>query len=398
MAQQGPISETELIRAAPKRVYLDTQDFSRFGELVRGKPDGQSKELFDYLLSKAGTGEVQFVYSMVTLSELLQYHPDFEATTMARAEAVELLCNGWCCINPSRLLAREAAIALKGSGHDLAVVQSRDNWTPNISNVFEDFDQKLTEIKQSIIAESVGMNRRARRIAEKGASDRAFARMLHEAAPLIAGEYGLSEKGFLGAFLLHHKGKISAEDASKRFFSEVSRPTRFVKIYFEKYDGDKNFPQWISGAGEKLKSGMERTIEGLAALPLDAVKHHWAGLFEGQRQRISAMLLGLAAPELEEFGLSEAELDSLEGNHLVRTMMPIRVYVDLLKAYLAQTIGIHGTKAELERGLAGDLMHSMYAPYVDVWRSDRRFAAVARTVDLGRATVCSRLSELPNLI
>jgi hypothetical protein len=190
----------------PKTVYLDTQDFSRFGEVVRGKSDQPTKEIFEYLLTSSRKNEARFVYSMVTLSELLQYNPEFEQKTLARAEAVELLCRGWCCINPSRLMAREAARLLGHENDDCVdVIQPGNDWTPNISNVFSDFESRLAEAKQSIVNEFRGMNRRARKIAEKGASDRAFSRLLAEAAPVIAAEYGLSENSFLSSFLLLHK-------------------------------------------------------------------------------------------------------------------------------------------------------------------------------------------------
>ena len=154
----------------------------------------------------------------------------------------------------------------------------------------------------------------------------------------------------------------------------------------------------MSGAGEKLRDGFERTIARLASLPADAVKKDWEGAFDALRQQIARTILSLATAELEEFQLSEVELASLDQDLAIQTVLPIRVYIDLTKGYLAQTIGVRGTKASVERGLGGDLMHSLYAPYVDVWRSDRRFGAVAESVDLGGAVVCSRLNALPSLI
>jgi hypothetical protein len=381
----------------PKTVYLDTQDFSRFGEVVRGKSDQPTKEIFEYLLTRLRKNEARFVYSMVTLSELLQYDPEFEQKTLARAEAVELLCRGWCCINPSRLMAREAARLLGHENDDCVdVIQPGNDWTPNISNVFSDFESRLAEAKQSIVNEFRGMNRRARKIAEKGASDRAFSRLLAEAAPVIAAEYGLSENSFLSSFLLLHKKKITSEEASRRFFSAVARPTGFVHTYFKKYEGEKDFPHWIGRAGQKLQLGLQATVANLASVPLKSLKSQWDHAFESMRQKMSYLVLGLAAGENDAFGVSDEELKALSGDKAIQEIEPVRVCVDLMKAYLAQAVGIHGSKAKVEPGFGGDFMHSLYLPYVDIWRSDIRFAALAKTTNT--ATVCSRLNQLTDLL
>lgn len=76
----------------PLVVYLDTQDFSRFGDVLRGRGDTASEQLFQTLEERRRTDGVVFAVSMPLLAELLQYHPDFRETTLRKAEAVERLC------------------------------------------------------------------------------------------------------------------------------------------------------------------------------------------------------------------------------------------------------------------------------------------------------------------
>lgn len=381
-----------------KVVYLDTQDFSRFGEVIRGRADQSAKELFECLIAKSATGEARFVYSMVVLSELLQYHPDYESTTLARAEAVDLLCRGWCCVNPSGLMAREAAWMLRRESIQLpSVIRSKNDWTPNLSNVFEDFEQQLSASKKSVVDSAKHMNRKARKIAEKGATDRAFSKLLVEAAPVIAAEYGLSQQAFLSSFLLLHKKKITSEEASRRFFAAVSSPTGFVHTYFKKYEGEKDFPRWVGGAGHRIKAGFEVTVDKLKSLPIDVVARQWDGAFENVRQEVSRLILGLASAEVEPLGISEEELSSLYADERIQDIPSIRISVDIMKEYLAQAIGIRGPKAQVEQGFGGDLLHSLYIPFVDVWRSDRRFSNLAR-VPGSNTVICAQLNKLPELL
>lgn len=384
-----------------KTIYLDTQDYSRFANVLLGGADSDTKQIFDLLLARVETGEIRPVYSMVILSELLQYHPDYEAETFARAEAIELLCRGWCCINPSRLMAREAAILLSSMGLERlpTVIQSDNNWTPNLATVFDDFIERTDDAKKEYLREFRHMNRKARRIAEKGATDRAFSTLLNEAAPIIAEEYGLTAADFRASFLMLHKRRITPEQASKRFFSSISRPRAFVHVYFKKVEGNRDFPKWISSSGEKLVEGLPYTVEKMAAFDIESVRTHLPSAFGRLRQDIAKIVLNLGSTEISEFGVSEADFAALKDDPRLQDIAPIRVYTDLVKIYLAQTVGVYGSKAKIERGLGGDLMHALYVPYVDIWRTDVRFSDVASKANLsGSAQVCSRLTDLVELI
>jgi hypothetical protein len=56
-------------------IYLDTADFSKFGDVVRGRAEPSASSIFNRLLEFSESGVARFGYSMVTLSELFKYDP-----------------------------------------------------------------------------------------------------------------------------------------------------------------------------------------------------------------------------------------------------------------------------------------------------------------------------------
>jgi hypothetical protein len=73
-------------------VYLDTQDYSRFGKVIDGNGTPEDAHVFRRLKDLRAQGLARFAYSATILSELIQYEADYERETFAKARAVEELC------------------------------------------------------------------------------------------------------------------------------------------------------------------------------------------------------------------------------------------------------------------------------------------------------------------
>ena len=152
------------MNSRPPVVYLDAQDFSRFGRVVEGIDRSDAARIFEQLLAHAERGSVSFAYSMSTLSELLQFHPDYEQTSLAKARAVELLCRGNAMANIARLVAYEVASFALEKGliatlADWSAQSTNDYWFPNLGNIFLDFRKKFEESRQDSLQQFAGLNR-----------------------------------------------------------------------------------------------------------------------------------------------------------------------------------------------------------------------------------------------
>ena len=55
--------------SSPPIVYLDTQDYSRFGDVLRGKADAATEGLFNALEARKRSGDAIFAVSMPIFGE-----------------------------------------------------------------------------------------------------------------------------------------------------------------------------------------------------------------------------------------------------------------------------------------------------------------------------------------
>jgi len=388
-------------------VYLDTQDYSRFGDVIRGKSDAATEALFLDLERKALAGDVVFATSMPLMGELLQYDADFRDTTISKAEAVERLCGPWALAFPSRLVASEMAEAAERHGLIEArprprVLSNERYWFPNLAEEMANLRSTLRQSAQATVAELALPTRVLRRRAKKLANQIDLAAMAHDAAPEFAAAFGLPVDVVLNSIVALLRGRIDADAAARCLFRAVAEPVKFVETYFEKVELDRSeMPSWMRDFGaqfeqkfielrEKLEPFMKLSF---AFAELEKMLINWP-------ESLGRAVFGMAREDLQEFGMSSAEaarLGQIDGifNEVPACYVVGRVLVE----YTRQILGLAGTPGRVERSFGGDLVHALYLPHVDLWRGDRRFAEVVRTaVPRYGPRIVSRPGQLPERI
>lgn len=385
-------------------VYLDTQDFSRFGRVLEGKDRSGAKPIFERLLTMAEGGTASFAYSMGTLSELLQYDPDHEQTSLGKARAVELLCRGHAMASVVRLIAYECARfaeihGLLGRVKKWEPLSNDDYWFPNLGNALANFRSMFESSRQSSLQKFDHLNRRGRRAAEKAFSDRSFRNVAENAARSLSPEYGISGSALSTALGLYVRNKITGDEASRRLFSSMAKPTAFVRWYFQKYEGEKDLPTWLRSTGESIQSAIEAMANEVARFEMEEVVRFHPHALQVWRPKLASTIAGFAMDDGEEFGLTNDVIHVIQNHPEVHSIPCCGNTVALIGEYVAQCIGLRGTKSSVERSLGGDLVHAMYIPYVDVWRGDRRFSKLIEDVNAQGATlIVPKLSDLPAVI
>lgn len=391
-------------RTAAPTVYLDTQDFSRFGGVIRGKSDPEAAEIFERLRSHAVGGSARFVYSMATLSELLQFHPEYEETSLAKARAIELLCRGHAMANFSRLVAGEVASFAYERGLMCAFkpaefLCSEDYWFPSIGNAFDTFRPRFERARQDALEEFAHMNRQERRRARKGLSDRAFKKFADETAREVEEHYGVAPGGFGKAFGLYARGKMSSGEASTKLFSSIAKPTAFIHFYFHKYEGEKDLPAWMRSFGEAMQTLIEGMVDQLASYDVSDLRRMHPIALDQWKHRLAETIAGFALKNGNEFGMSDDVVGAVQARSDILNIQCCGNLVGLIGEYVAQCVGLRGTMSKVEPSFGGDLIHAMYIPHVDIWRSDRRFSKLVEDCGIqGSTCIVPTLSTLPEAI
>lgn len=362
-------------------VYLDSQDFSRFGDVLRGKGQSMAEGLYYRLCALKADGAAIFVTSMPLLGELLQYHPNFRETTICKAQAVEQLCGSNAIMFPSRLIAVEIAqvaqVACLTSERALPSAVSSDRyWYPDVSSAFVGLKTQFQETLESEIGRSQFVNRAQRRNAKRLGRKMDMIDLMQEAAPAMAAQFGLPLNAITGSIVAVLRGKATPTQASRKLFSAIAEPTKFVEIYFERVETDRSLPQWIGGTGIKFQNAFEQLRQTLQPyMHLDFAREQFRSLLAENRRHFRLLALRLAEDDIEEFGLSHETLRAIEMDDTLLDQVPAcRIMEALIEAYVLQVLGYSGGEPNIEGGFAGDLVHALYLPHVDLWRTDGRFA------------------------
>lgn len=368
----------------PPIIYLDTSDFSRFGDVLRGKSDDATEKLFLSLETRASKGDAIFPVSMPILGELLQYDADFRETTLCKAQAVARLCGEWALAYPSRLIASEIATAARESGalpdgEPISVLSPDRFWYPDVSQSFYELRAKIQSGVDAKVDSYRFVNRKSRRGAKKIVRKFDLAKVAAEAAPEMASTYGLPASVFIRSIVAMLRGSITPEEASRRLFREIAEPVTFVKTYFERVETERTMPEWMGGLGRDFQTHLQVFRDQTRPLMgVPSMREQLANLLADWSGQLGAMALRIAdGDDLAVLGLSAERRDCLAATPAFVSSVPAAAIVGrVIPEYTRQIIGLSGAEAKIENSFGGDLVHALYLPHVDLWRGDRRFAQV----------------------
>jgi hypothetical protein len=392
--------------ASPVTVYLDSQDYSRFGDVLRGKGDAPTEKLFDDLKARRASGQAIFALSMPLIGELLQYDAQYRDTTLLKADAVEQLCGPSALAFPSRLVAREIAQVAQEVGltpsEPLAPILNSDRyWFPNVGDQLDSFKSDLLSQAQEQVSDLPLPNRNARRAARKFVRRANFGELIRQGAPEMAEKLGLPVEAITGSLGALLRGSVNSSEASRRLFKSICDPRTFTELYFERLENDRSLPEWMIKSGEGFTTSFARIKA--AAEPLmsnDGAPNLLRKLVAEKKPEIASMVFKFAEGDLLEFGITEATASMIKGEpSLAARVQAGQTVANALEAYVLQITGVTAANASIERSFAGDMMHAFYLPYVDLWRGDRRFSdALMRSMPAHKGRIVRKLSELPAAI
>ncbi|MFY9351159.1 MAG: hypothetical protein WBL20_04750, partial [Sphingobium sp.] len=111
-------------------------------------------------------------------------------------------------------------------------------------------------------------------------------------------------------------------------------------------------------------------------------------------------MLRLAQTEASEFRLDDPLIDLFASRRDLAEQVPCwRNFTRYVPIFMQSNLGLRGDGYKPERSAGGDIMHSFYLPYCDLWRGDRRFAHILKeALPEQSGKIVGRLSELPDLI
>lgn len=394
---------SQLQNKLPLTVYLDTSDYSRFGDVIRGKGDNHTETIYNKLIEFRSNGDVHFVYSLPIISELFQFDPQFPATTESKAEVVEKLCGENAFFWPWRSLAFDISMCWfqsNNSNSQRKPISIDSQWYPNTSKEVGDLKKTLESYLGSELRNREFVNRKRRRSAEANVRKFDFTQIAQPLIDEISLRYQLHPTEVRRSILPTLKGSISSAEGARRMFSAIAKPTAFVRSYFREDNEDQGLPNWMSDLGVRIQKSLLELKSNLDLLDQEEVRRESPNLIKTTSIEIMRVIFRASLKECEEFGLSEDEffrraneVDYIESIDSFSLFM--RAYMKLVE----QSIGLHGAGHGPERSAGADLLHLLYLPHCDLWRGDRRFCnIIAGIASPSVHAVVNKLSHLPDRI
>ena len=407
----------------PIQVYLDSCDFSVLSDPRR--LDEKTTRLRDLLLDYSEKSLVQFRFSIVHVSEVAPLAADAQEAAERRAAFIFKLCKSNALVTTQEI--QEAELLQVPGFSPLSI----GRWYPALDDLLP--KSLMSEFKRMLMEElrAKGMTRAERRQKQREVLRHGkltkTARHAFDESLSTGGSSFLSQLPFesheLEAVKSYCSGGPGREAASAACHRVLANPTWIMAALATQSEGMKSLTDWIRLGGSSFVSDLSNGIEKAREFSLMRIQ---------QESTLSLSLLNMNALDQcvdtdENLLRHKQSLDNLikrttaeRENRILRSLLERHgiadkhklFTIDQLRAFFpgisaAVAAGVHvfnkalGTphKDTLIPSDFGDVMHAFYAPYVDIYRTDRFMAdGLKKSLQLANTVVLSKLSDLPALI
>lgn len=404
-------------KSAPTRlVYLDSQDYSKLADAETGLRELHLRPVLDELRKIRDSGYFRFCFSTVLFSELLQVGGPSLEIAKRKARLLQEFCQNMAFPNPFWLLSVEiaAAAAERGMGprpHSQTInnVVTSGDW---LAEELGESGKKLFErvgvfttaqLNDTLREMNIPMRltradrRRLQRQSRLAPSDDIIQSFqTHKAYPVIAAT-GLDK---LLADVT--KGKRPRSDLSHPAMRTLALPETLLS-QSEFVESIANLNVGLNQFGRQMLSAFQMLREDTGRLQDAAGKKYPVDIYREQiGSAVDGMWLRLVKSGERATRFTANLSDYINSNSLLKDLPRFRFvsfYRELMEEFLWKVIDNASNQRTLKESDGADILHSLYAPYCSVWRTDKPFShfvePVARKYD---CIVVRRLVDLPDVL
>lgn len=345
----------------PIRVYLDSSDYSNFSRPTE-RNAASIQTLRSKLLSWVENGDIEIRYSMAHIMEAVPVDLDTAELGRLRLNSIKELCGKKVFADPITLVTQE----LSGN-NSVPLVNNDGHWFPSAGNFWTDEIDVTPEPPK---------NRKQRRL-EKSTLKKSgeFQELLQE--------YPIKKSNALVMFSKQRSGEAFANALQ----NSVNDLDFLCDWYINNWGRSTLYSKAVRGAGKELSSLLVTSANEIKAHYLELVNQGTSSSEAQKSLMIYAKeLADKASQELIE-SLSEGQVppERIVMASLVSTPS-LYVFSKLLaQIFLSSVATVKNTRKARDSDL-GDLVHSMYVPYVDIFRADLATASALHNAQLGSKT------------
>lgn len=384
----------------PVRVYLDSSDYST---LSKSQLTPEMAAVRDRLVAWANSGEVEFRYSGAHISEMSPLEPQYVDAAKSRGKLLVALCGRKALVSVDELMRREIAAVACDSGPPTDVYSDTGDWFPAIKDFVSPVSAvEIVKKEFDTITKGHGMNRAQRRKGKrnfvKGNNLTAEAKRLlmsgqKGAVQEILNTYPMREQD---ARVLHNlfMGTATTREAEEAFLNSLRDPTWMIGWFATHSEKLSPVVQWARGPAEAMSKSLMEVAEKASRLREIDPK---LGLDQEEKQRLRMNLFVNTAKRVAEFTGASLNVNDLEENHLSRNAVGLSVCITSATDSMWNSLSAKPRKPKDSDFV--DVMHALYAPYVDVFRADGYMAPIiAKAAQRYGTKVVGKLTDLVDTI
>jgi hypothetical protein len=382
------------MRAFMINVYLDSSDYSVLSDPSRSSSEVES--ILSQLERFLEDGRIACWFSAASVAEAVPLAPTFLPAARSRLEMIKRLCGNNCLVDGSTLAAIERDAVLKRRPPLLNEVRKVDGrWTPNIDEIVDDILTPQQELQRQVTA--LGLGRAARRKMEHSIKKRG-----PQAAQSTVAEFYQRypfrpvDRPILTAYAEGRADKAQILECLVAAFTDLEQ---LADWYEKRWDHTAPVFKWIRSSGALIVQNMPKLVEVFLREKQNAVN---IGISEEDAIRmLDKIAVGIVSrahrilgkqllkidPDAAEEPISDDDLWSWAPG--ISTMGAAAGHVSRRAAFVRKD------PRPPKESDYGDIVHSAYMPYVDIFRADGFTADALKKLKSARATVVvSRLTEL----
>ncbi|MBK5397474.1 hypothetical protein JFU47_12280 [Pseudomonas sp. TH39(2020)] len=359
----------------PIRVYLDSSDFSNFSRPTE-KNAASIQTLRSKLLNWVENGDIEIRYSMAHIMEAVPVDLDTAELGRLRLNCIKELCGKKVFADPITLVTQE----LSGS-NNVPLVNDDGHWFPSAGELWGDeVDVPPEPLK----------NRQQRRF-EKSTLKKSAVKMGGELQELLQ-EYPIKKSNALVMFSKQRSGEAVANALQ----NSVNDLDFLCDWYINNWSRSTEYSKAVRGAGKELSNLLTTSANEIKDLHLELVNGGTSSSEAQKRLMIHARELADKASQEMIDSLSKGQV-SPEPKVMANLESTPSMYVFsklLAQIFLSSVVAVKNTRKARDSDF-GDLVHSMYIPYVDIFRADLATASALQNAQLGSKTkIVTSLDEL----
>ena len=384
----------------PIIIYLDSSDYSVFSD-----DSAKTQEILDIenlLLRLRDEGKVEIRFSHINVIEAAPTRIEDRLSSSKRLKTIKRFCGDKCLVSYVLVIENEIKSLSnpKSLENQFNHLDENGIWFPSLTDV-NAFSYLADDIREEI---SKIPDRNKRRLAQ---------RKFFNADGSVK-KANLYLKGSVDSFAKEISGKYpfteeSAKVAAESYFKNGSTAS-FTRLLSDSLSNIENISKWYEFSWDEATqlSSFLREIGGDLLTSLEQLKDKSTELTNSYK------LKGFSDSQIknkmnESFdgllnSLPDSVVKRLSGNHISSfnqkvswELCPSLLTLTTLSVYLVRLNSFTERKAKTSD--FGDILHTAYLPYVDIFRADGNTASIIEQAKLPfRTRIVSKLTDLPNEI